>query len=283
MRHQGPFASNWRWQAIKIAFSTLGCPDWSWERILDNAQNFGYDGISVRGVGPQLDLTLVEPFLAENVESTKADLARRGLALCTLDTSVSFHDPADRERMLAAGRDHLALAARLGAGGIRVFGERVPEGESRAEVEARIAAGLRELGIFAEPLGVDVLLETHGDFSSGRVVRRIMELADRPRVKAIWDIHHPFCRDGETPAETLALLGGYLGAVHLKDAKLAAGDRACLLGEGDIPVRECLDLLKGAGYDGWLIFEWEKRWHPEIEDPAEAFPHYIKVVREYLA
>jgi hypothetical protein len=41
-------------------------------------------------------------------------------------------------------------------------------------------------------------------------------------------------------------------------------------------------LAKG-GYRGYYCLEWEKRWHPEIEEPEIAFPHYAKVMREYLA
>ena len=42
-------------------------------------------------------------------------------------------------------------------------------------------------------------------------------------------------------------------------------------------------MLAGAGYEGFYCFEWEKKWHPEIEEPEVAFPQYAKVVGEYLA
>ena len=28
-------------------------------------------------------------------------------------------------------------------------------------------------------------------------------------------------------------------------------------------------LLKQYEYDGWIMFEHEKRWHPELEDPDD--------------
>ena len=40
--------------------------------------------------------------------------------------------------------------------------------------------------------------------------------------------------------------------------------------------------LRGIGYAGYLSFEWEKRWHPEIEDPEVAFPRYIEYMRAYV-
>ena len=44
-----------------------------------------------------------------------------------------------------------------------------------------------------------------------------------------------------------------------------------------------LSLLRDEGYDRWVSFEWEKKWHPEIEDPEVAFPQYAKVMAEYLS
>jgi len=42
-------------------------------------------------------------------------------------------------------------------------------------------------------------------------------------------------------------------------------------------------VLAAGGYRGYYCFEWEKRWHPEIEEPEIAIPHYAKVMRQYLA
>ena len=50
--------------------------------------------------------------------------------------------------------------------------------------------------------------------------------------------------------------------------------------EGDIPVETILHYLKEQGYDGYLSFEWEKKWHPELPDPEVAFPAYIEYIRK---
>ena len=36
----------------------------------------------------------------------------------------------------------------------------------------------------------------------------------------------------------------------------------------------------GKGYYG---FEWEKGWHPEIEEPEVAFPHFVETIGAYLS
>lgn len=270
---------------MKVAFSTLGCPDWSWERILDTAAALGYEGIGIRGLGPHIhDVTQAEPFLPEQIEQTRAELHRRGLQVSCVDTSVAFHDPARTQEMLASGTAHAALAAQLGARCIRVFGNVVPPGQTWQAVSRRVADGLRELASRAAALGVDVLLETHGDFVSGEDVRRIVELACHPGVGVLWDVHHTFRLAGEAPADTFRAIGPFVRATHFKDSLgTRESHRYCALGAGDVPIRECLRLLSDAGYDGWITFEWEKRWHPEIESPEVAFPQFITEIRRLLS
>jgi hypothetical protein len=55
-----------------------------------------------------------------------------------------------------------------------------------------------------------------------------------------------------------------------------------LTGLGTVPIRETIELLARAGYAGYYGFEWEKAWHPEIEEPEVALPHYARVMREWL-
>ena len=39
---------------MKIAFSTLGCPDFDWPDIYSMAKDLGFDGIEMRGLGDDL-------------------------------------------------------------------------------------------------------------------------------------------------------------------------------------------------------------------------------------
>src|SRR5688500_4522423 len=54
-----------------LSFSTLGCPDWTFETILNFADEHGYDGIELRGILRQLDLTKCPEFNSkENILAT---------------------------------------------------------------------------------------------------------------------------------------------------------------------------------------------------------------------
>jgi len=271
---------------MKLGVSTLGCPDWTLDEILTRLPGYGYEGVELRGLGPDLDLTQSPAFAPSVIEETRRRFADAGLAVCGVDTSCAFAapDPTARVRHLEEGRRAIDLAAALGAPTIRVFGGEVG-GEVGSEAEhseavKRVASALTELGDHAAQTGaVRVVLETHDAFSTGVQVAEVLSLADHSYVRALWDLHHPF-RHGEALVETFAALGPYLEQTHVKDSK--PGGSYCLLGDGDIPILEMLRLLKGGGYDGWLNLEWEKRWIPALPDPAVAFPQDAARLREYL-
>jgi hypothetical protein len=53
-----------------------------------------------------------------------------------------------------------------------------------------------------------------------------------------------------------------------------------LMGEGDLPLKECIAALKSVGYDGWTCLETEKRWHPRVTpDPEITIPQYAQYMR----
>ena len=49
-----------------------------------------------------------------------------------------------------------------------------------------------------------------------------------------------------------------------------------------MPNREIVELLLEKGYNGYLSAEWEKKWHPSIEEPEIALPQHARVLREWM-
>jgi hypothetical protein len=47
-------------------------------------------------------------------------------------------------------------------------------------------------------------------------------------------------------------------------------------------VAEAIRLLAARGYDGWISLDWEKYWHPEIEDPETILPQYRATLARYI-
>lgn len=298
---------------LKTAFSTLGCPDWTWHEILEYGPRYGYDGVEVRLLERKTDLLAVPEFRSSELTNRRRELADAGFRICGLASSVHFDEPQARQRdeQVRIGRDYLELAAALNAPFLRVFGDVLPpesDDTDRQAAMSRIAEGLNRLGELAEPVGVDVLLETHGDFSDSRVVAETFREVSSPRVGVLWDTHHPWRFCGEPLEETRQRIGAWVRHTHWKDSvsrprrqtddeaedaaaeahALMGGHRHAdyvLFGGGEFPAWECLRLLQQAGYDGWYCLEWEKMWHPEIEDPEVAlplFPQKLKRLEELV-
>jgi sugar phosphate isomerase/epimerase len=270
---------------LPIAFSTLGCPAWSFKTILETADRLGYAGLELRGIAGEMDLTKVPELTGSGLAGTKKDLAALGIVITDLGASARMHekDKATREKNLDEGRRFIDLAQALSVPYVRMFGDKMPPDESKEEVLKRVIEGFQQMAAHAKPAGVTVLIESHGDFTGSADLEAIIRGVGSDAFQLLWDAHHTFVLGKETPAETWKNLGRYVRHTHLKDSRPEGNERRYVLtGTGEVPVREQVRVLVNGGYRGYYCFEWEKKWHPEIEDPEVSFPHYAKVMREYL-
>ncbi|HJR68350.1 MAG TPA: sugar phosphate isomerase/epimerase family protein [Gemmatimonadaceae bacterium] len=266
---------------LPLGFSTLGCPTWSLAQILDFAEKNGFTAIELRGLQDTVDITRHPDLAPARLADVKQQLADRDLTVICLGASARMHD-LDAAQLDEAGR-YIDLARALGTPYVRVFGDRYVAGEPREATRERIAANLRKLGERASNQGVTLLIESHGDFTDSPSLLEILQRAASPAVALLWDAHHTFVASGEAPADTVRQLGRWIRHTHLKDSVAAgAGRRYVLTGAGAVPVRQQVEALAQTGYRGFYSFEWEKRWHPEIEEPEIAIRHYAEVATEYL-
>jgi sugar phosphate isomerase/epimerase len=268
-----------------LAFSTLGCPAWSWKTILEQADQLGYAALELRGVAGEMELTKVPELSGSRQAETRKDLAALGLVISDLGASARMHEkePATRQAQLDEGRRFIDLAHALQVKYVRMFGDKFPEGEPREEVMKRVVEGFQQMAAHAKASGVTVLMESHGDFTKSKDLVAIHEAVHSDGFALLWDAHHTFVAANEAPADTWTALGRFVRHTHLKDSKAAGADRRYVLtGTGDVPVQEQVSVLAKAGYTGYYCFEWEKKWHPEIEEPEVAFPHYARTMAGYL-
>jgi sugar phosphate isomerase/epimerase len=128
------------------------------------------------------------------------------------------------------------------------------------------------------------LFETHDIWARAGDCRLLLEHISHPAFGALWDIGNQPAEGAETPQQIYAAIGPRIAYTHLKDAvydpghpqAVAGGWRYVLPGRGQIPLAEAVMLLKEHGYNGWLVFEHEKRWHPGLDEPEVAFPAYTR-------
>ncbi len=264
---------------LRIAYSTLAFPDATLAEATTLGRSWGYAGVELRLIDGQLINSSVSA--AERVR-VKQTIAAARLPIVSVDSSIIL----SAEGAGSEVRRFLELANDWESPLIRVYGGPLAEepGTRHTQMEAA-AVVLQEAIPHAERLGVAIAIETHDSFSASSVVAELLAMVQSKWVGALWDTHHPH-RMGERPVEVYEHIGPRVLHVQVKDARRSVahkgGWQLVPLGEGEVSVREIIRLLAVGGYGGYLSVEWEKYWHPDIEEPEIALPQHLKVLQEWV-
>ncbi|HEY2348167.1 MAG TPA: sugar phosphate isomerase/epimerase family protein [Puia sp.] len=270
----------------KLSFSTLGCPDWSFDKIIDFAKDNHYTGIEVRGILREMDLPKVPEFSnPESIALTLKKMNDRGLEFVDLGSSCALHFPKGEERTknLNEGKRFIDLAEKLNCPYIRVFPNQLPKDRDRQETLNLIIDGLKELGAYASKTQVTVLLESHGELIYKKDLLFVMDAAANSHVGLVWDVCNMWIVTKESPQDVYATLKPFIRHTHIKDLKIENGkEEYVLLGTGIVPIFQAIDLLYKNNYPGYYSFEWEKLWHPEIPDSQIALSDYPLAMKKHF-
>ncbi|MFE2585615.1 sugar phosphate isomerase/epimerase family protein [Streptomyces sp. NPDC059378] len=257
---------------MKLAFSTLGVPGLPLADVRRLASEHGYHGVELR-THPE------EPVHPGLTPDERAEVAAAfeaaGIEILGLAGYARVAAPGDDDAVIEEIRDLLTLARDLGAPFVRVF----PGGADGSPEEADATAA-RRLGTAAEyagDVGVRILLETHDSHRTGADAIRILGLVGHRQVGALWDVMHTWL-GGEQPLDSYAALAPYLGYVQVKDIASTDDTTPLALGAGVLPLAECVEVLSRHEWDGWLCWEYEKRWY----ESAAPLPGLLDTGRDEL-
>ncbi len=271
----------------RLSFSTLGCPSWTFPQTMDFAAAHGFAAIEVRGIGTEMELTKCAEFVNAGA---RADMLRRmkdkGLSFSDLGSSCNLHEPGMglRQKNLEEGRRYIDLAAEIGCPFVRVFPNNLPKDKDKRETLDLIAGGLLDLADHARNGPVTVLMETHGDLVQVADIEAVMSQIQHKHAGLVWDIVNMWIETGESPADVYPRLRKHIRHTHIKDAR-KQGEKIdyLFLGQGEAPIFQAIDILAKDNYKGYFSFEWEKRWHPEIAEPEQAFADYAEKMKAHFS
>ena len=274
---------------MKIAFMTLGCPNWNLNTLCQRGREFGFDGVDFRGYLDEIDITKLPMFTSQAAETRKR-LNDAGLEVSGISSSISLCRADAYTKNLEEARRTIEVAQQLGSTNVRVFGG----GDLKKSTHAELAkVGLDCMRAILEldgAAGMHWLFETHDNWIKASDCKLLLNNIDNLAFGALWDMGHTARVGGETPEESYAAIGPRIGYTHVKDAVYDPNDEWAmddgwhyvLPGEGQLPLAEAIRVLQAHGYDGWILFEQEKRWHPNLAEPEVAFPAFVKWVRPLL-
>ncbi len=267
---------------MKLAFSTLGCPNFGWTDIYSMAKDLGFKGIEMRGLGDDIFSLKAKPFCPENIDKTVEHLKNRHLEIPCLSSGCALKYAEKAEENIAELKEYIDLANKLGTPYIRILGDEhaAPDGEVNDQVVIDV---LNCLISYAEAKNVTLLVETNGVYADTNRLRNLLNSIPSDNIGALWDIHHPYRFMGEAPETTLQNLGAYIKHVHTKDS-IMEGDKVVykLMGEGDLPIPAVIRSLRSINYEGYLSLEWVRAYNRELSDAGIVFPHYANYMAEYV-
>lgn len=274
---------------MKLAFMTLGCPNWNLDTICARGREYGFDGVDFRGYLDAVDVTM-RPEFTSGAAATRRQLADAGLDVSAISSSIQVCVPEKLAANLDEARRTIEVANALGAPNVRIFGGGDLSAHSQGDL-ARIGRDTIEQILALEGAsGLHWLFETHDLWVKAANCRLLLDSIPNPAFGALWDMGHTYRVGEEQPQETFKALSGRVGYTHVKDALYdpehpqAMGDgwRYVAPGTGQLPLAESIGILKASGYRGWVQFEHEKRWHPELPEPEEIFPQFVRWIRGVL-
>jgi len=266
----------------RVTFSTLACPYWSVETIVERAQTMGYDGIEWRGgesghVNPTWSSAQRAALRQRMRDANLFSLA------VTAYTAFVSDDANELAANLADLKRHLDLAADLDASFVRVFLGELTTGQTRAQVYPRIIEALQTALPHAHQVNVGIAIEHHDDFVRTADIAPILHQITDARLGAVWDIANAYSA-GEAPEQGAGNLQNRISYVQLKDGVgVHENWRLTNLGAGHVPLSRAIELLQRQEYRGAYSIEWEYAWHPELDPPDNALPRALAYARTLLA
>ena len=239
---------------------------------VSKAKEMGFDAIEFTDIhGADFDEQL------ENAKKLRAEAERVEITInaYTIGASLYSDDKAAMRAEVERLKGQLQIAAALGAGVMRhdVCYSLGKSGNARSFdlMLPTIAANAREVTEYAQTLGIKTCTENHGYIAqdSDRV-ERLFNTVNHDNYGLLVDMGNFICAD-ENPITAVSRVAPYAVHAHVKDMivrntptggcqNMTRGGNyfcGCVVGEGDIPVRQCLRILKRAGYNGYISLEYE--------------------------
>lgn len=256
-------------------------------QIIDLAKEMGFDAIEF------IDLKLdVQP--AENLFALAKDIRAycesKNLPIAAYTVGADF---LNHENEAARIKGQVDIAEILGAPVMRhdAFWS-LPEGMTWRQGVEKAAPLIREVTEYAAAKGIRTCTENHGMIlQDAERVETLIRTVNHPNYGWLVDMGNFLCAD-DNPLRAVPIAAPYAFHAHVKDfiyksfADDDPGDgwihtrngnyiRGTVAGHGVVPIRKCLSILKEAGYQGVVSYEFEGH-----EQNLPALKNALKFIRK---
>ncbi|HHU84899.1 MAG TPA: AMP-binding protein [Clostridiales bacterium] len=257
---------------MKLSFSTKGWQKYGLKTLVDIAYDLHFTGIEIYDIHDDDFINGV--FDELNISATRRELNDKNIRIPCVDALCDIAENTDESynEIIKC----IDFAADVRSKNVRVHA--YDNDKTREENSENIIALLGRVLPYAIEKDVSILVESVGLFTDTAYLREILNSFANDNLAALWDFHHPYFFNNETPAKTIENLGAYVRHVHIKDSK---DGEYCLIGNGDLPVLDFMNALKSINYDGFISLEWTPEWLQDIDDPEIIFAHFYNFMLRF--
>lgn len=217
----------------------------------------------------------------EYAKELKKESQRVGIPIVQYSIGADFiyGSEGDLQKEIERLKYEVDVAEALGVSGMRhdtTGGYRCDDALKYGFSDAlpRIVEGCRKVSEYAKTKGIKTMTENHGFFSQdSERVKAIVEGVNFDNFGTLADIGNFLCVD-ENPVDAVKVTSPYAFYVHAKDFCVKSKEemlspdgffqtrggnflKGVILGHGDVPVLECLKIIKDNGYNGYVTLEFE--------------------------
>lgn len=246
---------------MKLSFSTKGWHNRTFDDFCEIAKDLRFSGIELHNVSNTLFTDKDSAFQDYATAATLRKLYEQKITIPCISSICDISDEKTVDSATAEIRECIRIAKNLHIPYIRVRANKHDDGDTD-RVEKFLADILPE----CEEIGVTLLIETSGLYCDTAKLRDMLQLFACDSIAALWDTYSPYFIENEAPERTIENLGAYIKHIHVKDAVRDGENRFCLMGEGELPIKEMILALRSVNYDGFVSLEWNPDWCKEIDD-----------------
>lgn len=217
--------------------------DWDLATVIRVCEDVGLQGVELRtthahGVETSLDL--------EERNRVRNAFENSSVELVGLGSVFEYHspDPNVLQENINGTKEYVRLAADVGARGVKVRPNDLPDEIPVEKSMEQIGLALREVSEFAEHYEIKIRLEVHGRRSAHvPYIRRMLDVANHDNLYVCWNSNLQEVEGGSIE-RNFNLLRNKIDLVHINELYLE-----------NYPWKELFQLLKESGFEGFTLAE----------------------------
>lgn len=259
------------------------------------AKEMGFDAIEFTDLCPPEGVSR-----ADFARQIRAEANKVGIEISSYTIGADLLNAESLDKEVERLKGQVDIAAILGVKVMRHDATGGYKGDARTyktfeDALPVLAEGCRRVTEYAATKGIQTMVENHGQFAQDSVrVEKLVHAVGHPNFGLLCDIGNFLCAD-DPSVTAVSRVAAFARHVHVKDFHIKSGSepnpgkgfftsrggtylRGAILGHGNVPVYQCLRILKQSGYDGYVSIEFEG-----MEDNLPALEIGLANLKNYIS